>query len=210
MALFGPSKLTKQMDASMQRIQNLGIAPEMEQAYQKSQSLGNMGMDAASMQLAIQEQARGQNLGISALKGRRSVLAGLPGLAISSSDFATRLAAQNAMMKRDNMLSGIQTGMQFGQAKMELDKSKAEAQYNALAAKKQARQQLTSSIIGAVGAIGGAALSGGVGAGGSFLKNLGKSALTSAVTSAASKGGASLFGAGDPGMNIPGSNYGKF
>lgn len=210
MGLFGPSKLTRKMNDAMARIQGLGIAPEMQQAYEQSQSLGNIGMDAASMQLAIQEQARGQNLGMAALKGRRSVLAGLPGLAISSSDFATRLAAQNAMMKREGKLAGIQAGMQFGQTKMDLEKSKAEAQYNELAATKQARRQLTSSIIGAVGAIGGAALSGGVGAGGSFLKNLGKSALTSAVTSAASRGGASLFGAGDPGMNIPGSNYGKF
>lgn len=161
MALFGPSRLTKQMDASMQRIQNLGIAPEMQQAYQQAQSLGNMGMDAASQQLAMQEQARGMNIAFKALGSRRSALAGLPGLTASSSDFATRLAAQNAMMKREGKMAGIQTGMQLGQAQMELAKSKAEADYNALAAKKQARQQLLGSIIQGVGSIAGAALMGG-------------------------------------------------
>ena len=131
MALFGPSKLTRQMDASMQRIQNLGIAPEMQQAYQQAQSLGTMGMDAASRQMAVQEQARGINMAMAGLRGRRSALAGLPGLAASSADFATRLAAQDAMMKREGRMAGIQAGMQLGQTQMELAKSKAEAE-NAL------------------------------------------------------------------------------
>jgi hypothetical protein len=161
MALFGPSRLTKQMDASMQRIQGLGIAPEMQQAYQQAQSLGTVGMDAASKQMAIQEQARGMNMAMAGLRGRRSALAGLPGLAASSSDFATRLAAQDAMMKREGKMAGIQAGMQLGQTQMELAKSKAEADYNALAAKKQARQQMLGSIIQGVGSIAGAALMGG-------------------------------------------------
>ena len=161
MALFGPSRLTKQMDASMQRIQGLGIAPEMQQAYQQAQSLGTVGMDAASRQMAIQEQARGMNMAMAGLRGRRSALAGLPGLAASSSDFATRLAAQDAMMKREGKMAGIQAGMQLGQTQMELAKSKAEADYNALAAKKQARQQMLGSIIQGVGSIAGAALMGG-------------------------------------------------
>lgn len=145
----------------MGRIQSLGIAPQMQLAYQQAQSLGNVGIDAASRQLATQEQARGMNMALSGLRGRRSALAGIPGLAASSSDFAARLAAQDAMMKREGKMAGIQAGMQLGQTQMELDKSKAEADYNALAAKKQARQQLTNSIIGAVGSIAGAALMGG-------------------------------------------------
>lgn len=163
MALFGPSKLTQQMNASMGRIQSLGIAPQMQQAYQQAQSLGTMGMDAASQQLAVQEQARGMNALLSGLRGRRSALAGLPGLAASSGDFATRLAAQNAMMKREGKMAGIQAGMQLGQTQMELDKSKAEAEFNALTAKKQARQQMLGSIIQGVGAIAGAAIGGGFG-----------------------------------------------
>lgn len=161
MALFGPSKLTQQMNASMGRIQSLGIAPQMQQAYQQAQSLGNMGMDAASQQLAVQEQGRSVNALLGGLKSRRSALAGLPGLAASSGDFATRLAAQNAMMQREGKMAGIQAGMQLGQTQMELEKSKAEAEYNALAAKKQARQALTNSIIQGIGSIAGAALMGG-------------------------------------------------
>jgi hypothetical protein len=156
--LFKKSKLTGQMDEAMGRIQGLDVSPEMQQAYQQSQALSNQGMDAASKQLAIQEQGRGMNTAFRALGSRRSALAGIPGLAASSGDFAMRLAAQDAMMRRENKLAGIQTGMQFGQTKMDLEKSKAEAQYNALAAKKQARQQLTNSIIGSVGQIAGAVL----------------------------------------------------
>lgn len=161
MALFGPSKLTQQMDAAMGRIQGLGIAPQMQQAYQQAQSLGTMGMDAASQQMATQEQARGMNAAMSALRGRRSALAGIPGLNVSSNDFALRMAAQNAMMKREGKMAGIQAGMQLGQTQMDLEKSKAEAQYNALAAKKQARQQMLGSIIQGIGSIAGAALMGG-------------------------------------------------
>ncbi len=153
--LFKKSKLTRQMEDAMGRIQGLDVAPEMQQAYQQSQTLSNQGMDAASKQIAMQEQARGMNAAMASLGGRRSALAGIPGLATSSGDFAMRLAAQDAMMRRENKLAGIQTGMQFGQTKMDLEKSKAEAQYNALAAKKQARQQLTNSIIGTVGNIAG-------------------------------------------------------
>jgi hypothetical protein len=158
---FGPSKLTKQMDASMARIQGLEIAPEMQQSYQQAQSLGNVGMDAASLQIAREENARGQNAAFGALGGRRSALAGIPGLMASSGDLAKRLAAQNAMMKREGKMVGIQSGMQLGQAKMELQKSKAEADYNALSAKKERRAQLLGSIIQGVGSIAGAAIGGG-------------------------------------------------
>lgn len=155
---FGPGKLNKQMDAAMARIQGLGVSPEMQQAYQQSQTLAGQGMDAASKQLAIQEQARAQAAQLGALSGRRSLLAGIPGLGISSSDFATRLAASDEMARRQNKLAGIQVGMQFGQAQMDLEKSKAEAAYNALAAKKQARQQMWSSILSTAGQVAGAAI----------------------------------------------------
>jgi hypothetical protein len=158
MALFGPSKLTRQMDASMGRIQALGIAPQMQQAYQQAQSLGNVGMDAASQQLAMQEQARGMNTALRALGSRRSALAGISGITAGANDFALRLAAQNAAMKREGKMAGIQAGMQLGQTQMELDKSKAEADYNALAAKKQARQAMTNTIISTVGQLAAAAI----------------------------------------------------
>jgi hypothetical protein len=155
---FGKSKLSKQIDESMKNIQGLTLAPEMQTAYQQSQALAGQGMDAASKQLAIQESGRGMAAGLGALRGKRSLLAGAPGLYATSNDLALRLAAQDAMMKRENQMAGIQTGMQFGQAKSELDKYKREAQYNELSAKKARRAQTLSGILGAVGSIAGSAL----------------------------------------------------
>lgn len=154
--IFGKSKLSKQMDESMRNIQSLGLSPEMTAAYNQSQMLAGQGMDAASKQLAMQENARMQAAGFGALRSRRSLLAGAPGLYSSSNDLALRLAAQDAMMRRENQMAGIQTGMQFGQAKTELDRYKAEAQYNELAAKKARRAQTLSTILGGVGSIAGA------------------------------------------------------
>jgi hypothetical protein len=175
MGLFGPSKLDRQISSSMDRIQGLGLAPEMKTAYQQSQMLAGQGMDAASKQLAIQEGARSTNALISAAKGKRSLLAMAPGLYSSSNDLALRLAANDAMMRRENQMAGIQTGMQFGQAQTELERYKSEQQYNELAAKKARRAQMVSGIIGAVGSIAGAAL-GGAGTAGGFGKLFGKGA----------------------------------
>lgn len=155
---FKKSKLSKQIDESMKNIQGLELSPEMATAYQQSQALAGQGMDAASKQLAIQEGARMQTAGLGALRGKRSLLAGAPGLYASSNDMALRLAAQDAMMKRENQMAGIQTGMQFGQAQSDLQKYKTEAQYNELAAKKARRAQTLSGILGAAGTIAGAAI----------------------------------------------------
>lgn len=208
MSLFGPSRLDKQMDKSMSKIQGLGLAPEMLQSYQQAQALGTQGIDAASRQLAIQENARGMNVALKALGGRRSVLAGIPGLSASSSDFATRLAAQNAMMQREGKMAGIQAGMQIGQTRMELEKSKAEAEYNALAAKKQRRAQLLNSVIGAVGSIAGAAVRGGALSG---LGKIGSKVAQGAAEGLAQGATSSLFTNQDPAMRTSwGSNYANF
>jgi hypothetical protein len=159
--IFGKSKLTRQMDAAMKNIQSLGLSPEMMDAYQKSQALAGQGMDAASKQLAMQENARNQAAGLGALRSKRSLLAGAPGLYASSNDAALRLAAQDAMIRRENQLAGIQTGMQFGQAQTDLQKYKTEALYNELSAKKARRAQTLGSILGGIGSIAGAALAGG-------------------------------------------------
>ena len=171
--VFGPSKLSKQIGESMEGIQGLGLAPETKAAYQQSQTLAGQGMDVASKQLAIQEGGRAQAAGFAALKGRRSALAGAPGLAASSGDLALRLAAQDAMMRRENQMAGIQTGMQVGQAQSELEKYKAEAKYNELSAKKARRAQTLGSALSAAGAIGGAVLTAG-GSAGSIGKLFGK------------------------------------
>ncbi len=159
--IFGKSKLTRQMEEAMKNIQGLGLSPEMMDAYQKSQALAGQGMDAASKQLAMQENARNQAAGFSALRGKRSLLAGAPGLYASSNDAALRLAAQDAIIRRENQLAGIQTGMQFGQAQTDLQKYKTEALYNELSAKKARRAQTLGSILGGIGSIAGAALAGG-------------------------------------------------
>lgn len=173
MGLFGPSKLDRQISNSMKNIQGLSLAPEMRTAYQQSQTLAGQGMDAASKQLAIQENARSTNAMLGAARGKRSLLAMAPGLYSSSNDLSLRLAANDAMMRRENMMAGIQTGMQFGQAQSDLQKYKTEAQYNELSAKKARRAQTLSGIVGAVGSIAGAAL-GGAGSAGGFGKLFGK------------------------------------
>lgn len=191
------SKLDKQISASMSGIQGMQLSPEMRAAYSQSQMLANQGMDAASKQLAIQEQGRGLAAGLSALKGRRSLLAGAPGLYASSNDLSLRLAAQDAMMRRENQMTGIQTGMQFGQAQNELQRYKAEAQYNELAAKKARRAQMVSGIIGAVGSIAGAAL-GGAGAAGGLASLFGKGAKTLKTVSDVASTASSLSSAIQP------------
>jgi hypothetical protein len=156
--IFGKSKLTRQMEEAMKNIQGLGLSPEMMDAYQKSQALAGQGMDAASRQMAIQQQARGQNALASQARSKRSFLASAPGLLQSSSDFALRLAADDAMIRRENQLAGIQTGMQFGQAQSDLQKYKAEAVYNELSAKKARRAQTLSGLMSFGGQVLGAAL----------------------------------------------------
>jgi hypothetical protein len=143
-------KYAKQMEQQgMQNLMNMELAPESQQAYQQSQMLAGQGMDAASKQIAMQEQARGMNLAMSGLRGRRSALAGIPGLNVSSNDFALRMAAQNAMMKRENTLQAIQTGMQYGSQKTALQQAKNEALINkGVAERSRLNQTLTSAITG--------------------------------------------------------------
>ena len=143
-------KYAKQMEQQgMQNMMNLEMAPESQAAYQQSQMLANQGMDAASIQLATQEQARGMNMAFKALGSRRSALAGIPGLAVSSSDFATRLAAQNAMMKQQNMSQAIQTGMQYGGQRTALQQAKNEALINkGVAERSRLNQTLTTALTG--------------------------------------------------------------
>lgn len=161
MGLFGPSKLDKQISASMRGIQGLSLAPEMRTAYQQSQALAGQGMDAASKQLAIQESGRGLTAGLGALRSRRSLLSGAPGLFASANDLALRLASQDAMMRRENRMAGIQAGMQYGQAQSELERYKKEQQYNELSAKKARRAQTLGSVISGIGSIAGAAIGAG-------------------------------------------------
>lgn len=147
----------------MTNLMNMEVAPESALAYQQAQQMGKQGMDAASQQLAIQEGARGMNMAFRAAGGRRSTLAALPGLAASSGDLATRLAAQNAMMKRENMMSAINTGMSFGQQKTALQQMKNEALINKGSADRSRLNQTLSGALTAAANIGASALTAGMG-----------------------------------------------
>ena len=114
-------------------------------------------------QLARQEQARNINAITSAAKGKRSFLASAPGLAQSSGDFALRLAADNAMIRRQNQMAGIQTGMSYGQQAMALQQMKNEALINRGVAKRNTlNQTLTTGLTGAAN-IGASLFTGGLG-----------------------------------------------
>ena len=143
-------KYAKQLEQQgMQNLMNLDMAPESQAAYQQAQMMANQGMDTASQQLAIQEQGRGMSAAFGALGSRRSALAGIPGLTASSSDFALRLAAQNAMMKQQNRTQAIQTGMQYGAQRTALQQAKNEALINkGVAERSRLNQTLTSVITG--------------------------------------------------------------
>jgi hypothetical protein len=141
-------KYAKQMEQQgMQNLMNMEVAPETQQAYQQSQMLAGQGMDAASQQLAIQENARMMSAQLGAAGSLRRKLSVISGF--NSNDFALRLAAQNAMMKRDNTLQAIQTGMQFGGQKTALQQAKNEALINkGVAERSRLNQTLTTAITG--------------------------------------------------------------
>ena len=121
------------------------MAPEQQQALSQSNAMANQGMDTASLQIAREENARGQNAAFAALGGRRSALSGIPGLMVSSGDFAKRLAASNAMMKRENQVSNIGLKMQYGQQANALQMSKNEALINKGVADRSRLNQTLSS-----------------------------------------------------------------
>ncbi len=154
----------KAMEAQgMQNLMNMQMAPESQLAYQQSQSLGRQGMDAASLQLAQQEQARGLNAILGNMRSRRSALSAIPGLNASSSDFALRLASNNAMMKRENQMAAINTGMSFGQQANALQQMKNEALINKGNADRSRLNQTLTSGLTAAANIGASLATGGLG-----------------------------------------------
>lgn len=147
-------RAAKAMEAQgMQNLMNMDMTPEQQQALAQSNAMANQGMDAASQQLATQEQARGMSTALRALGTRRSALAGIPGLAASSSDFALRLAAQNAMMKRENQMSNIGVKMQYGRDVLGLQQMKNEALINKATADRSRLNQTISSAASAAAQI---------------------------------------------------------
>ncbi len=144
----------------LQNIMNMDMTPEQQQALAQSNVMANQGMDAASLQIAREEQARGQNAAFSALGGRRSILSAMPGLMVSSGDFAKRLAAQNAMMRRENQMSNIGLKMQYGQQANALTQMKNEALINKGTADRNRLNQTVTGALNAVGSIAGSLIGG--------------------------------------------------
>jgi len=155
------ARAKQQEQQGMQNLMNMEMAPEQQQALAQSNAMANQGMDAASLQIAREESARGQNAQFSALSGKRALLSAMPGLSISSGDFAKRLAASNAMMKNQNQLSNIGFKMQYGQQANALQMSKNEALINKGVADRNRLNQTLSSGLSALGQIAGAAIGAG-------------------------------------------------
>lgn len=145
-------------DQGLQNLMNMDMTPEQQQALAQSNVMANQGMDAASLQIAREEQARGQNAAFSALGGRRSMLSAMPGLMVSSGDFAKRLAAQNAMIRRDNQMSNIGLKMQYGQQANALTQMKNEALINKGTADRDRLNQTATGALNAVGNIAGSVI----------------------------------------------------
>lgn len=155
------ARAKQQEQQGMQNLMNMEMAPEQQQALTQSNAMANQGMDAASLQIAREENARGQNAAFAALAGRRSALSSIPGLMVSSGDFAKRLAASNAMMKRENQVSNIGLKMQYGQQANALQQMKNEALINQATAERNRLNQTLSGALTAAGQIAGVALGGG-------------------------------------------------
>jgi hypothetical protein len=155
------ARAKQQEQQGMQNLMNMEMAPEQQQALAQSNVMANQGMDAASLQIAREENARAQNAQFSALSGKRALLSAMPGLSISSGDFAKRLAASNAMMRSQNQLSNIGFKMQYGQQANALQMSKNEALINQGTAERSRLNQTLSSGLSALGQIAGAAIGAG-------------------------------------------------
>lgn len=150
--------LSAQSDRAMADLQGMKLDPSLSQANQMAQSMANQGLDASTLNLATQQYARRQSANYRALNSRRSALAAAPGLFASDADFATRLAAENAMTKARNKQFAVQSGMQYGQIATDLEKSKREALFNKISAEQNRASQESSGLLGAIGSIAGAAL----------------------------------------------------
>jgi len=157
--------------AVLTNIGAMQMAPESETAYQASQNLMNQGMGEASKAMAIQENARMMNMGLRAAGSRRSALAALAGF--NSNDFATRLAAENERIRQQNIMTGIQTGLQFGGQKTALDQYKNETFMNYYLGKQASANANLTGALNAVGSIAGATI-GASGQAGGFGKLFGK------------------------------------
>lgn len=143
-------ELKKNFDAS----QAAGINKGYYDVLGQQAARANQGLGGASLGLARMEQGRAMAAQLGALGGRRSALAGLPGLGISSNDFATRLAASNEMAQRQNQATYEGTQLQVAgleDANAQRKRDEAAAYWG------NQRQESDASISSALKSIGDAA-----------------------------------------------------
>lgn len=146
-------EMKKTFDAS----QAAGINKGYYDVLGQQAGRANQGMGGASLGLARMEQGRSMAAQLGALGGRRSALAGLPGLGISSNDFALRLAAYNEMAQRQNQAA--YEGTQLQVAGLE-DQNAQRKRDEAMAYWGNRKAESDASISSAVQGIGQAAAAG--------------------------------------------------
>ncbi len=112
----------------------------------------NQGLSGATLGLARMEQGRAMAAQLGALGGRRSALAGLPGLGISSNDFALRLAASNEMAQRQNQAAYEGTQLQVAGLRDANAQRKRDEAASYWGAQRQESDQSISSALAGLGA----------------------------------------------------------
>jgi hypothetical protein len=194
-------ELKKNFDAS----QAAGINKGYYDVLGQQAARANQGMGGASLGLARMEQGRAMAAQLGALGGRRSALAGLPGLGISSNDFALRLAASNEMAQRQNQAAYEGTQLQVaGLEDQNAQRKRDEAASYWGAQRQESDQSISSAVEGISKALGTAFMPGvpGAGAAGKAASTLGQELKTAAVSSIPSMASLGLN------MALPKKTYG--
>ena len=158
LGLFGKSRLDKESDRAMANIQAMQLDPTLNQAYQMSQGMANMGLDPASRQMAVQEANRGLAANLSGLRRVRGGQSQVNRLMSAMGDLGLGLSKQNAELLRQNRQFAIQSGMEYGKMATDLDKSKREAAFNKITAEQNRRAQEASGLMSMAGTLGGGLL----------------------------------------------------
>jgi hypothetical protein len=162
-SLFSGKKrrATRELEKNFQAGQSAGINKGYYDVLSAQKSKVNEGISGASLGLARMEQGRAQAAQLGALGGRRSALAGLPGLGINSSDFALRLAASNEMAQRQNQQQAEQTQLQVaGLEDMNAQRKRDEAASYYQNQRQESDASISSALQGLGGAIGAGVQSG--------------------------------------------------
>ena len=120
--LFGENSLfsgkgrqaSRELGKAFEESQAHGINQNYYDVLARQKAMANQGLGDASIALAQQQQGRAMNAALAGLSNRRSALAGLPGLSISSNDLAMRLAGDTESLKRQGQQQALNTQWNIG------------------------------------------------------------------------------------------------